>query len=106
MNRYRCLNCLLYIDEGDLIDKACPVCGGIYGGDLVDACEKDHPCTCAVESHASIAFCEICGEAICPVCGSHDVVSISRVTGYLQEVNGYNAGKKQEIKDRSRYIVT
>ena len=41
----------------------------------------------------------------CPECGSHDVVQISRVTGYLQEVSGWNAGKQQELKDRARYTV-
>ena len=37
--------------------------------------------------------------------GSHDVVQISRVTGYLQDVSGWNAGKQQELKDRVRYSV-
>jgi len=27
------------------------------------------------------------------------------VTGYLQEVSGWNAGKQQELKDRKRYTV-
>ncbi|MBP8676317.1 MAG: oxidoreductase, partial [Methanoculleus sp.] len=38
-------------------------------------------------------------------CGSHDVMQISRVTGYLQDVAGWNAGKQQELKDRVRYSV-
>jgi anaerobic ribonucleoside-triphosphate reductase len=33
------------------------------------------------------------------------VVQISRVTGYLQEVSGWNAGKQQELKDRARYTI-
>ena len=41
-----------------------------------------------------------------PGCGSHDVTQISRVTGYLQEVSGWNAGKQQELKDRQRYDAT
>ena len=40
---------------------------------------------------------------VCPGCGSHDVAQISRVTGYLQEVSGYNRAKQQEVKDRTRY---
>jgi anaerobic ribonucleoside-triphosphate reductase len=45
----------------------------------------------------------MCGEAVCPECGSHDVTQISRVTGYLQDVSGWNAGKQQELKDRTHY---
>jgi hypothetical protein len=105
MTRYKCLKCLLYIDEEDLNENKCPVCNGIIGEDVIEACVNDHPCTCGVDSHASVVFCEICGQPICPGCGSHDVVAISRVTGYLQEVNGFNAGKKQELKDRNRHTV-
>jgi anaerobic ribonucleoside-triphosphate reductase len=32
-------------------------------------------------------------------------MQISRVTGYLQDVAGWNAGKQQELKDRVRYSV-
>jgi len=39
----------------------------------------------------------------CPNCGSTDVEQISRVTGYLQAVSGWNAAKKQELEDRKRY---
>jgi anaerobic ribonucleoside-triphosphate reductase len=52
---------------------------------------------------ATIAYCPLCGKAVCPACGTHDVVQISRVTGYLQAVEGFNAAKKQELKDRTRY---
>jgi anaerobic ribonucleoside-triphosphate reductase len=44
-------------------------------------------------------------KAVCPECGSHDVTQISRVTGYLQDVSGWNASKQQELKDRMRYSV-
>jgi len=52
-----------------------------------------------------IAFCPQCGEAICPVCGRHGVVQLSRVTGYIGSVSGWNEGKKQELKDRKRYAL-
>jgi anaerobic ribonucleoside-triphosphate reductase len=42
---------------------------------------------------------------MCPKCESHDVAQISRVTGYIQEVGGWNVGKQQELKDRKRYDV-
>jgi ribonucleoside-triphosphate reductase len=39
----------------------------------------------------------------CPCCGSDHLEHLSRVTGYLQSVSGWNEAKKQELKDRNRY---
>jgi ribonucleoside-triphosphate reductase len=39
----------------------------------------------------------------CPNCSSENVEHLSRVTGYLQAVSGWNAAKQQELKDRKRY---
>ncbi|AFV24414.1 anaerobic ribonucleoside-triphosphate reductase [Methanolobus psychrophilus R15] len=39
----------------------------------------------------------------CENCGSGDVEQVSRVTGYVQAVNGWNSAKKQELADRMRY---
>jgi len=39
----------------------------------------------------------------CPRCDSSEVDHISRITGYLQAVSGWNGAKKQELKDRKRY---
>ncbi|NLX39327.1 MAG: anaerobic ribonucleoside triphosphate reductase [Methanosaeta sp. PtaB.Bin087] len=39
----------------------------------------------------------------CPRCGSDHLEYLSRVTGYLQSVSGWNEAKKQELKDRNRY---
>ncbi len=39
----------------------------------------------------------------CPSCGSPDVEHISRITGYLQAVSGWNNAKRQELRDRKRY---
>lgn len=39
----------------------------------------------------------------CPSCDSPDVEHISRITGYLQAVSGWNNAKRQELKDRKRY---
>ena len=41
----------------------------------------------------------------CPKCGSGRVQHLSRITGYLQNVEGWNAGKRQELKDRKRYDI-
>lgn len=48
-------------------------------------------------------ICPICKTSICPQCFNHSVVSLSRVTGYVQDVSGWNAAKKQELMDRKRY---
>jgi len=39
----------------------------------------------------------------CSRCKSDNLEHLSRVTGYLQSVSGWNEGKKQELKDRKRY---
>ena len=39
----------------------------------------------------------------CSNCGSENVEQLSRVTGYLQAVSGWNAAKRQELEDRKRY---
>lgn len=50
--------------------------------------------------------CPVCRRAICPECFNHSVVSLSRVTGYIQDVSGWNEAKKQELMDRKRYELS
>ncbi|MDI6811147.1 MAG: anaerobic ribonucleoside-triphosphate reductase [archaeon] len=49
-------------------------------------------------SHVSMGLIEECEK-----CGSKNLDYISRITGYLQAVSGWNEGKKQELLDRMRY---
>ena len=98
---YKCRRCWVIISSEHLEGGKCPVCG--TDQDLVLMCERDHTCTCLSEVNVGLVYCPDCGEAVCPGCGSHDVAQISRVTGYLQEVSGYNRAKQQEVKDRTRY---
>jgi len=95
--RYQCLMCCT---QG-FTEKECPECHSVK---VVKMCVEDHLCTCQSELHEGIRYCPTCGALTCP-CGCHDVVGISRVTGYLQDVGGWNEGKKQELKDRKRYAV-
>jgi len=46
-------------------------------------------------------------QASCKRCGAtgDDLEHWSRITGYYQQVRGWNAGKVQEFKDRHRYTV-
>lgn len=94
--RYKCHTCHLIVDE-----SPCPNCGEARPEIM---CPLDH-CHCSHEVLAGIEYCPLCGAAVCPDCGSHDVVQISRVTGYLQDVSGWNAGKQQELKDRVHYNI-
>lgn len=43
----------------------------------------------------------------CNLCGAEgdDLEHWSRITGYYQQLRGWNAGKLQEFKDRHRYAV-
>ena len=56
-------------------------------------------------------YCLDCGFTIqkaeeeCLECGSTNVVTMSRITGYYQPVKGFNNGKKQEFKDRYRQTI-
>lgn len=97
--RYKCYNCFIIFNDSDV----CPQCND--RSFVEEMCEKDH-CKCSHEVMETIAYCEECGRAMCPICRCHDVMQISRVTGYLQDVAGWNAAKRQELKDRTRYEVT
>ncbi|RCV64117.1 ribonucleoside-triphosphate reductase [Methanophagales archaeon] len=49
-------------------------------------------------SHVTMGLKEACEK-----CHSKNLDFISRITGYLQAVSGWNEGKKQELLDRIRY---
>lgn len=103
MVQYKCVDCFLgYIDEENLKDGKCPECGST---NLEKHCELDKPCKCGITIHETIKLCEKCGEPVCPKCNCHDVVGISRITGYMSEYGGWSAGKKAEFKDRYRVNI-
>jgi ribonucleoside-triphosphate reductase len=41
----------------------------------------------------------------CPSCGGINLEYLSRVTGYLQAVSGWNEAKKEELRKRHRYNI-
>lgn len=61
---------------------------------------------CNKEMVSNTAVCPLCGRPVCPDCMNHNVDVISRVTGYLSTVSGWNTSKKQEFEDRNRYNLS
>lgn len=57
---------------------------------------------CTHELKSGIKNCPVCDSPMCPDCMNHNVDQLSRVTGYMSNVGGWNAAKKQELKDRRR----
>lgn len=95
--RYKCFSCFLIFEEGHLNAGKCPECGA----NVSEMCELDN-CTCTHELTETLAYCQKCGSPVCPICNCHNVSQISRVTGYMADVSGWNAGKQQELRDRHR----
>lgn len=103
--RYKCLECCLIIDEGDLNDGCCPVCHDEKR--LKKMCELDVDHCGHTDMQTIIKLCEKCGEVVCPQCNSHLThFGVSRVTGYLAEVSGWSEGKRIELAQRVHYDIT
>lgn len=54
--------------------------------------------------------CQNCGYTdeindVCPKCGSHNILKLRRVTGYLSsDYRNFNLGKQDEVDDRTKHI--
>jgi len=108
LKRWSCYTCNTHFElpaDMDKKDRKCLKCGETH---IVERCKLDpvNGCHCALTVNEGIRYCPECGKPICPKCGDHDVTQISRVTGYLQDVGGWNAAKQQELKDRTRTQVS
>lgn len=84
----------------------------VNGGKLMDVTPLKCPLAlwvaendakCHREMVPNTSTCPLCGAPCCPDCHNHAVDVLSRVTGYLQVVSGWNEAKKQEYEDRNRY---
>ena len=104
IKRYKCHKCYTILNQSDLVEGKCPNCGSDKDNFLEDMCELDHVCTCKEIVQHGTQECPVCKRPVCK-CGSHDVFAISRVTGYLQDVGGWNQAKLQELRDRKRYTI-
>lgn len=60
---------------------------------------------CPSEFVSLTAVCPLCDQPMCPTCGNHKVHQLSRVTGYMSDVDQWNAAKREEFKQRTRYNV-
>lgn len=105
LRRCKCHTCHHFFEESSLYgaNKQCPICGEAFNH-LETMCPLDHN-SCHDEVIGRVEYCPICGKGVCPECGTHDVLLLSRVTGYLQDVSGWNNAKKQELKDRTHYSI-
>ena len=61
--------------------------------------------TCSREIVPNTMSCPLCGHPCCPDCMNHNVEQLSRVTGYMSGVGGWNKAKQQEFKDRQRHNI-
>ena len=95
----KCEKCKL-IFKSTIENNICPICKSV----LIDMCPNDSG-TCDHGVIPGIKRCSVCGEWCCPICGSHDVSPISRVTGYYSPVSDWCKAKQQELKDRTRYNI-
>ena len=103
VQRYKCMVCKIVLVEDDLIEGKCPMCK-ITPEKMcsLDKTTCSHP---GEEISGIITYCEECGKPCCPICNCHDIVILSRITGYYGDVGGFNAAKAQELKDRTHYVV-
>lgn len=104
--RYKCHTCHTILYESELVGekKTCPDCGESFSH-LQKMCRLDH-CNCSHEITSGIAYCPECGMPVCKECGCHDVIQVSRVTGYMSTVQSWNNAKQAEFRDRIRYTAT
>jgi anaerobic ribonucleoside-triphosphate reductase len=82
------------IKQGEEVEKITVCLVHEYAGMINKSCKK---------VVATIKSCPICDRPMCPDCGNHNVSQLSRVTGYIGDVGGWNNAKKQELKDRKWY---
>ena len=99
---HKCTACFLILKSEHLEDGKCPVCH--LSESLEKMCPNDKP-GCNHEKTEKISYCPTCGKPMCPQCGCHDVVALSRITGYYGEINGWNQGKQAEHMDRHRVNI-
>ncbi len=96
--------CHLILERDQLLpDGSCPACHSAEH--LILMCPVDTT-GCNHATVSGYATCPICGEFICPECGSHDVEIASRVTGYVSILSNWCKSKQQEFLDRVRHTIT
>jgi hypothetical protein len=99
--KFKCVDCLLILNQNDLNGDKCPECGK----EAKKMCPNDHVCRCAEDITSGTQVCKICGEFTCP-CKSHDCSPQSRITGYIGALSAWNSGKRSEFIDRTRYDIS
>lgn len=109
------VNEILALPQREFIDRCKKWMNEFNGGNYMDI-DNPNDCPlaiwvavndkkCSREMVPNTASCPLCGHPVCPDCMNHCVEQLSRVTGYLSTVSGWNEAKKQEFEDRNRYDV-
>lgn len=87
----------------------------VHGGELklsdpldcpVQQLIKHNQIGCGKKTVPNTMRCPICDSPCCPSCYSHEASQLSRVTGYISNIDGWNASKKQEFEDRTRTPIS
>ncbi len=81
-------------DLSNIKKEECPI--HLYGAYHNKCCKAVNP---------GIKNCELCEKPICSACLNHNVQQLSRVTGYMSSVEGWNSAKLHELKNRKRYDI-
>lgn len=102
--RFKCFDCFTVFKATDIVAGNCPICTAkVQESAIVCPLERFE---CGHTISSGVETCPVCDKPVCPQCHTnHDVVGISRVTGYLADISGWANGKKQELKDRKRYEI-
>jgi len=104
-----CLAWIKEVNNGELFNTEMEIHPGEYVNNpttcLLHQWFLHNDAKCKNEMVSLTAQCVLCGNPVCPDCMNHNVDQLSRVTGYMAPVSGWNASKKQEFKDRIRHEV-
>jgi hypothetical protein len=88
LKRYKCYNCFTILNSEQVVDGKCTNCGD--SDHIILMCPIDHN-RCSHTLTTTTEKCPVCGDAICPQCGDHNVLVAARTTGkYCQASQSNN----------------
>lgn len=101
---YSSAGCITYIELDGSVKNNLPALETIVNY----AMDKDIPYFAVNIPNDTCLECGYCSEFndMCPMCGSHNIQQLRRVTGYLtgNYTTAFNAGKRQEVEMRVKHM--